>query len=480
MAKKKKDSGFFNLLNVVTESDSLTDTEETVSVDDNFFSIANIDTESKDKPGGQIFMFGEGYDLINVSENGDGAGSADTTGELVGASSDTKNTASDDVTKDDDADTAEAETMDDTDDTEEEAFDSADDTDANDTSVTDDTEDIEDTDDTDDSEDSEDSAFIEATDTEDTDAFGEEALIDEEDESDTEGLAGFTEALNVEENSEMLDNANITDGTVEDITNRFPSDDTYVISMAEMGELESKISVSDSASENDLSGAEPDRLPTFEEIKRKWKAESFETPYTFNGANGERVRYRLSIPGKKYNSKANRNRLKAMSIILTFTVALILALFIRAYVLVIATVDGPSMQPTLHHAEKLIVTKYTYIFSDIQRGDIVICRYDHPNYKDLYVKRVIAVGGDTVRITDGVVYINDQPIVEEYILEAPRADMESYFVPLGHVFVMGDNRNNSADSRKDYIGAIKNEAVIGKVQIRFFPFNKITKLEDYH
>ena len=166
-----------------------------------------------------------------------------------------------------------------------------------------------------------------------------------------------------------------------------------------------------------------------------------------------------------------------ISWILTVLCAIIIAILLRTYVFVIATVDGPSMNPTLSHNEKLFVTKYSYKVSDIQRGDIVICRYGTEAYPLIYVKRVIGLGGEIVSIVDGEVLINGQAIEENYILDAPIMDMEPVYVPEGSVFVMGDNRNNSADSRKPSIGPLKEELLIGKVRFRVMPLNKFGSLE---
>lgn len=166
-----------------------------------------------------------------------------------------------------------------------------------------------------------------------------------------------------------------------------------------------------------------------------------------------------------------------ISWILTVLCAIIIAVLLRSYVFVIATVDGPSMNPTLEHNEKLFVTKYSYKLSDIKRGDIVICRYGTEAYPLIYVKRVIGLGGEIVSIVDGEVFVNGQAIEENYILDAPIHDMDPVYVPEGYVFVMGDNRNNSADSRKSSIGPLKEELIIGKVRFRVMPLNKFGALE---
>lgn len=87
------------------------------------------------------------------------------------------------------------------------------------------------------------------------------------------------------------------------------------------------------------------------------------------------------------------------------------------------------------------------------------------------------MGGERVRVQDGTVYINDVPLSEDYIFSAPREDMAEVTVPDGSVFVMGDNRNNSTDSRKSYIGPISKKLIIGKARCIIYPFSEIRSLE---
>ena len=215
-----------------------------------------------------------------------------------------------------------------------------------------------------------------------------------------------------------------------------------------------------------------DALPGFDEIRRSSVAENFETPYRYEAASGARVRYRLSLP-KKTGAKKARRFYQLFSLALTVIVALVLALLLRAFVFLFAMVDGPSMQPTLESGERVLVTRYTYAFSPIQRGDVIVCRFDHPNFPDYYVKRVVALSGETIRITDGVVYINGSPLAEDYTLSPAASDFPETLVPEGCVFVLGDNRNNSTDSRK--VGSIRENRIIGKARCILYPFSQFGK-----
>lgn len=222
-------------------------------------------------------------------------------------------------------------------------------------------------------------------------------------------------------------------------------------------------------------------IPDYKAIKKQKIFDEFETPYVYHGKNGDRIRYRLSLPTDN-DVKRNRAKKAVSGWIITIALALLLAIFIRMFVFVVATVDGPSMRPTLATQDRLFVTKYTYTFTDIKRGDIVICRYNTVAYPDMYVKRVIGLPGETISIMDGIVYINGTELKEDYTIPSTPSDryynMDAVYIPTGYVFVMGDNRNNSADSRMESIGAISADNIIGKAQARIFPFSSMCILEE--
>ena len=149
--------------------------------------------------------------------------------------------------------------------------------------------------------------------------------------------------------------------------------------------------------------------------------------------------------------------------------ALVLVLIFSFFFRIIQ-VDGESMVPTLQNGEKLIVWGAGY---EPQRGDVVIVDSYTPYGKPL-VKRVIAKGGDTICIDyeTGTVAVNGEVLREDYIAEPTYLgyDVEfPYTVPEGTVFVMGDNRNNSLDSRSSYVGCIDERDILGKVLLCFLP-----------
>ena len=142
---------------------------------------------------------------------------------------------------------------------------------------------------------------------------------------------------------------------------------------------------------------------------------------------------------------------------LSLALLIVLALGIRAFIAEPIRVDGDSMYPTL-----MLVEKVSYWFSEPARGDIIICYY--PGYTESCVKRVIALGGETIAVRDGAVYINGAPLDESaYWNGTMPADYGPVTVPDGEVFVMGDNRDESKDSRNPAVGPIPRHKIVGRV-----------------
>lgn len=152
-------------------------------------------------------------------------------------------------------------------------------------------------------------------------------------------------------------------------------------------------------------------------------------------------------------------------------IAVVLFLFI--YVISITQVVGNSMSPTLQSGEILLLNKLKYRLSDVKRGDIISLDYADTKY---LIKRVVGLPGEEIYIKDNKLYINNEQYEETYIstnLKYDDFDLKTLGyekIPDGYYFVLGDNRENSMDSRE--IGLIPKKDIIGKVSIRFWPFNK--------
>ena len=137
-------------------------------------------------------------------------------------------------------------------------------------------------------------------------------------------------------------------------------------------------------------------------------------------------------------------------------------------------VEGASMENTLHNGDNLIVDKLSYRFHDPERFDIIVFPFQFQD-NTYYIKRIIGVPGETVQIMDdGSIYINGEKLEENYGMEVIKPETigrAAEPIELGddEYFVMGDNRNNSSDSRTDMVGNIKRENIIGKAWLRIWP-----------
>lgn len=176
-------------------------------------------------------------------------------------------------------------------------------------------------------------------------------------------------------------------------------------------------------------------------------------------------------PDKKgFNAVSLRENVQILAIALT------LALLIRFFIAEPRYIPSDSMVPTLQVRDRLIVEKVSYRLHPPVTGDIVV--FDPPPQLQLqgyakdqaFIKRVIGQPGQTVKITNGKVYVNDQPLQEPYIAEPPEYRWGPQTVPAGAVFVMGDNRNNSNDSH--VWGFLPTSNIIGRAWLRFWPFDR--------
>ena len=161
--------------------------------------------------------------------------------------------------------------------------------------------------------------------------------------------------------------------------------------------------------------------------------------------------------------------------VVSILIAVVLAFFIRYFIVELYMVEGPSMRPTLVNSERLVVNKFIYHFKQPERGDVLVFRYPRDPSRD-FIKRVIAVAGDTIEIKDGRVFLNGQLQNEPYILEKTRSSYSLATVPEGTIFVMGDNRNNSEDSRFKDVGFVPLDMIKGKAVMVFWPLDQMKTL----
>ncbi|SFA81904.1 signal peptidase I [Lentibacillus halodurans] len=171
------------------------------------------------------------------------------------------------------------------------------------------------------------------------------------------------------------------------------------------------------------------------------------------------------------------------SIIPVMLAAAVLAIMFRSWLFASYVVNGESMEPTLYDGNLLMVNKVVYNLTDVDRFDIIVF---HANEQNDYVKRVIGLPGDEITYEDDKLYINGEHVQEKFLDPFQKvADSKPYTedftlegvtglakVPEGKLFVMGDNRRDSLDSRK--IGFIEVGELVGKVDIKYWPFSEMT------
>ena len=196
-----------------------------------------------------------------------------------------------------------------------------------------------------------------------------------------------------------------------------------------------------------------------------------------------------TVPGeakkrKKKEKPKKSARREAAEWLLTIVLAVGLALLIRAFWFEPVRVEGNSMAGTLADGELMVATKWRYLREDPERFDVVICRY--PNRKETFVKRVVGLPGETVEIRGGELYIDGEMTEQPFGFVRDTRDYPSKaysnknnLVPPGHYFVMGDNRDNSNDSRSGAVEALPRNLIRGHVRYVVFPLDKIRALPEY-
>jgi len=160
----------------------------------------------------------------------------------------------------------------------------------------------------------------------------------------------------------------------------------------------------------------------------------------------------------------------------TIIIAVIIALLIRSFLFEIILVDGNSMAPTLFDRDRVFVNKIIYLLEEPSHGDIVIFKTPEDN-KSNYVKRLIGLPGDRIKIENGIVYLNGDPLHEPYVEVPAINDYMEVTVPEGAFFALGDNRNDSKDSRDFRIGFISMKNLVGKAVWRIWPLSNISPIQ---
>lgn len=206
----------------------------------------------------------------------------------------------------------------------------------------------------------------------------------------------------------------------------------------------------------------------------------------FNDYDDERIeeaaRERLEKAKKQSEIPEEKNSLfkEIMSWVIPFAAAILAALLIKNYLIINADVPTGSMENTIMPGDRFVGNRLAYIKSGANRGDIVVFRYPD-NEKEIYVKRVIGLPGETVVIDDGKIYIDGstEPLEEDYLKEEWTVATGPYTfeVPEDSYFVMGDNRNDSWDARYWTNTYVTKDKILGKALFVYWPFSDFGKLE---
>lgn len=189
-------------------------------------------------------------------------------------------------------------------------------------------------------------------------------------------------------------------------------------------------------------------------------------------------RYRYEYLMKKKNKK-----IRELFGWVAYIVVLVCAVHLTVtYVGQRTVVAGDSMLNTLHDKDNLIIDKVSYRFRDPERYEIIVFPYRHAE-ETFYIKRIVGLPGETVQIKDGYVYINDKKLEESFGREVIRADRygqaaEPITLGKDEYFVLGDNRNESADSRETSVGILKREDLIGRAWVRIWPLDSFGSLNN--
>lgn len=169
-------------------------------------------------------------------------------------------------------------------------------------------------------------------------------------------------------------------------------------------------------------------------------------------------------------TKSQKIKKELIDIIKTIIIAIIVAFVITHFIIVNAVVPTGSMKNTIMPNDRLVAFRLSYLFSDPERYDIVVFKAPDDE-STLYVKRIIGLPGEKVNIIDGKVFINDQevPLSDDYIMEDMLGSFGPYTVPENSYFMLGDNRNDSQDSRYWENTFLPKENILGKVLFKYYP-----------
>ena len=168
----------------------------------------------------------------------------------------------------------------------------------------------------------------------------------------------------------------------------------------------------------------------------------------------------LDLKGVTYYMKTFLREI-LVTLILAIVIFFALQATVQSFIVI-----GNSMEPGLHEGQRLLINKVVYSFHEPERGDIIV--FHPPNNSQVdYIKRIIALPGDTIEVKEGAVYVNGSRLNEPYIKDSPEYSIHDETVPADKYFVLGDNRNNSNDSHNGWV--VSRQKIIGKAWLSIWP-----------
>ncbi len=181
------------------------------------------------------------------------------------------------------------------------------------------------------------------------------------------------------------------------------------------------------------------------------------------------------VPGTGPTERSRESRIKSWlrELVESVLPALVIVLIVNVFLAQATRVEGQSMEPNLHNDERLIIEKVSYRFHGPHRGDIIVLKRPYRSSEPL-IKRVVGLPGDIIEIKDGKVYVNGEPYNEPYLDQATWGTIAPTVVPEEHVFVLGDNRRASNDSRA--FGVVPYSDIIGHAWLRYWPLDDIGRV----
>ncbi|MCI9136911.1 MAG: signal peptidase I [Lachnospiraceae bacterium] len=193
---------------------------------------------------------------------------------------------------------------------------------------------------------------------------------------------------------------------------------------------------------------------------------------------------RRRASGLNFNRKKKKVNIGLLKEIAVWTGEIVLSMLVAVLVVMFfgfrISVVGPSMSPTLESGEKILVNRFVYKLFNPKQNDVIVFLPNGNEKSHYYIKRVIAVPGDTVQVKEGIIYVNGEPFEEKAevsAVESPLLAEEEIVIGDEEYFVMGDNRNNSEDSRYASIGNVKKEYIVGKAWCIVRPWSRFGLLK---